>query len=180
MNFRRTSDRSQRGPTAGVSSLFPALAGIGLLVLGSGAWAQSLEQTLRQSLSGNYDAVIETTRKKVEAGVYVDGWRVLLVKSLLTVGRYAEAHTNALAGVDEFPGSMQLRLLARETALFQNDAAGANRQLSEIKHLIERRGRVDSGGDNLVAVGRALLLLGIEPRLALENCFQRAYAHWAS
>ena len=126
MYFRRTPDRSKRGSIAGVPPLFPALAGIGLLLAGCGAWAQSLDETLRQSLCGHYDAVIETTRKKVEAGAYVDGWRVLLVRSLLTVGRYAEAHTNALAGVDDFPGSMQLRLLARETALFQNDIEGAN------------------------------------------------------
>jgi len=176
MYFRRTSDRNKRGSIAGASPLFPALAGLGFFLAGCGAWAQSLEETLRQSLSGHYDAVIETTRKKVEAGAYSDGWRVLLVKSLLTVGRYAEARTNALAGVEDFPGSVQLRLLARETALFQNDAAGASRQLNEIKYLIERRGRVDQGGDNLVALGRALLLLGVEPRLALENCFQRAYA----
>ena len=101
------------------------LAGAGFLLVGFGARAQTLEQTLRQFLSGHYDAVIETARKKVEAGAYVDGWRVLLVKSLLTVGRYAEARTNALAGVDDFPGSMQLRLLARETALFQNDVGGS-------------------------------------------------------
>ena len=75
----------------------------------------------------------------------------------------------------DFPGSMQLRLLARESALFQNDPQGASRQLNEIKSLIERRGRLDQSGDNLVALGKALLMLGIEPRLALENCFQRAY-----
>src|ERR1035441_3558130 len=106
MYFRRTSDRNKRGSMAGGSPLFPALAGIGLLLVSSGAWAQTLEQTLRQSLSGRYDTVIETARKKAEAGEYIDGWRVLLVKSLLTVGRSAEAHTNALAGVNDFPGSI--------------------------------------------------------------------------
>ena len=35
---------------------------------------------------------------------------------------------------------------------------------------------MDQTAENLVALGRALLLLGIEPRLALENCFQRAAA----
>jgi tetratricopeptide (TPR) repeat protein len=176
MSLRPTSDRDERGSRAGVWPVLPALVGLGLVLAGSSAWAQTLEQTEREFLRGHYDAVIDTTRKKVDAGQYIDGWRVLLVKTLLTVGRYPEACSNALAGVEDFPGSMQLRLLARQAALFQNDTAGADRQINEIKRLIERRGRVDQGGENLVALGRALLLLGIEPRLALENCFQRAYA----
>ncbi len=175
INYGRMCVRIMPWSVARVPTVFPALAGIGFLLICCGAQAQTLEQTQEQFLSGHYDAVIETTRNKIEAGTYLDGWRVLLIKSLLTVGRYAAARSNALAGVDDFPASVQLRLLARETALFQNDVAGANHQLNEIKQLIQRRGRFDQSGDSLAALGRALLLLGVEPRLALENCFQRAY-----
>jgi len=151
----------------------------GLLVIaflsGTAGRGQTLEETQQAFISGRYETVIQTARTNLD-GAYVEAWRVLLVRSLLTLGRYAEAGTNALIGVDEFPSSMQLRLLAREAALFQNDQAGANRQLNGIRYLIERRSRVDQTGDNLVALGRALLLLDIEPRLALENCFQRAAA----
>jgi len=176
MNFWRMRDGSKHWLRAGAPSVCLGLACAALLSVCSRAQAQNLDQAQRQYLNGRYDAALETARKKLEAGEYGDGWRVLLVKSLLTLGRYAEARTNALAGVADFPGSMQLRLLAREADLFQNDTAGADRQLNEIKSLIERRGRVDQSGDNLVALGKALLLLGIEPRLALENCFQRTYA----
>ena len=151
----------------------------GLLVIaflsGTAGRGQTLEETQQAFISGRYETVIQTARTNLD-GAYVEAWRVLLVRSLLTLGRYAEAGTNALIGVDEFPSSMQLRLLAREAALFQNDQAGANRQLNGMRYLIERRSRVDQTGDNLVALGRALLLLDIEPRLALENCFQRAAA----
>jgi tetratricopeptide (TPR) repeat protein len=174
MNFWRIRAGRKRRSRAGAPAFFLALISIGLLLVCPDGRGQTLAQTQRQSLDGHYDSAIDTARKKIEAGEYGDGWRTLLVKSLLTVGRYAEARTNAWVGVEDFPGSMQLRLLARETAFFQNDAAGANRQLNEVKSLIERRGRIDQSGDNLVALGKALLLLGIEPRLALENCFQRA------
>ena len=149
-------------------------AWLALLLSGFPVLAQTLDLTQKEFASGHYESVMETARKKVAAGDYLDGWRVLLIKTLLTVGRYAEARTNALAGLDEFPGSMQIRLLARETAWFGNEPAAAARHLDEIKLLLERRGRVDQSGDNLVALGRALLLLGVEPRLALENCFQKA------
>ncbi len=155
--------------------VFLALAGFTFLGPGPGARAQSLDQAKSEFLGGHYDTVIETTHKKVADGSYTDAWRILLVQSLLTTGHYAEARSNALAGVDDFPGSLQLRLLARETELFQNNLPGANRQLNELKYLIQQRGRVEQSGENLVALGHVLLLLGVEPRLALENCFQRAY-----
>ncbi len=175
ISFQQKYDRSNFWSSARSPSVALAVAGVWLLILCAGARAQSLEETRAKFLGGQYNAVIETTKNKVGAGEYTDGWRVLLVKSLLTVGRYAEARSNAVAGVEDLPGSMQLHLLARETALFQNDLAAANREMNDIKYLIERRGRVDQNGDNLVALGKALLLLGVEPRLVLENCYRRAY-----
>jgi hypothetical protein len=96
------------------------------------------------------------------------------VKSLLTVGRYDEAYTNAADGLENYSADTALRLLARETALFKNNPAEANRRLDEIKILLEQRPPEYHDGAELVALGQALLLLGVEPRLVLENCFQRA------
>lgn len=144
-----------------------------LLWIAAHASAQSLDQTQREFLHGNYDTVIKVAQKRVDAGDYQDDWRLLLVKSLLTVGRYSEAHSNAVAGLAESSGNLQLRLLVRETDLYQNDAAAARRQLVEIKYLIESRFNAFQSDDG-VALGRALLLLGVEPRLVLDNCFRRA------
>ncbi len=151
-----------------------ALAGVAFFLSCPGIRAQTVEQSQGRFIAGEYDSVIKTSSKKLETRQFSDGWRFLLVKSLLMTGDYAAANSNALAGVDEFPGSIRMRLLARESAFFQNDPAGANRQLEEIKGLIQRREYVDQNGDNLVALGRSLLMLGVEPRLVLENCFQRA------
>ncbi len=161
--------------SAGFAKLvFLAVIGVGFFPAVPGARAQTLDQTLEKFLAGHYEDVIQIVRKRGN-GDYDDSWRVLLVKSLLTLGRYAEARTNALSGVNDFPSSMQLRLLSRETALYQNNLAAANRELNEIKSLIEQRGVFSQSSDNLVALGRALLLLGVEPKLVLENSFQRAY-----
>lgn len=149
------------------------LIGWGLLVLISRASAQSLDDARRDFLHGNYDAVIKTATKEVEAGDYSGDWRVLLVKSLLTVGRYPEAHTYALAALNDYSGSLEKRLLARDTFLYQNDPAGANEQLSEIQQMVEARFRY-LRDDEPVALGRALLLLSVEPRLVLDNCFRPA------
>jgi tetratricopeptide (TPR) repeat protein len=109
----------------------------------------------------------------VDSAPYREEWRVLLIKALLTVGRYHDAQTNALAGLAEGGAGLELRLLARQTALYESDPAGAARQLSSLKSLIEER--VGSfQREEAVPLGEALLLLGMDPKLVLENCFRRA------
>jgi tetratricopeptide (TPR) repeat protein len=149
------------------------LIGCGMFVLISNATAQSLEDAQKDFLHGKYDAVIRTATKQVDAGDYSGDWRVLLVKSLLMTGRYNEAQTNALAALNDYSSSLEKRLLARETYLYQNDPAGANRLLSEMQQLIEARFGYFRN-EEPVALGQALLLLGVEPRLVLDNCFRPA------
>ncbi|HEX3989025.1 MAG TPA: hypothetical protein VHZ30_06315, partial [Verrucomicrobiae bacterium] len=135
--------------------------------------AQSIEDARQDYLRGNFDKVIKIAEKKAEDGDYRGDWRILLVKTLLTTGRYTEARTNALAAVADYAGGVEMRLLARETLLYSGDRQGADRQLNEIKSLIERRGGSFESED-APPLGEALLLLGLEPRLVLENCFRRA------
>ncbi len=136
------------------------------------AAAQSLEDAQQQFLHGNYEDVIKTAKKQVEDGSSSD-WRILLVRSLLTVGRYGEAYTNAQNGVDDYPVRLQSFLLAREAALYQNDLRGANQRLSQAQDILEQR-RGLNGSDNLVAAGEVMLLLGVEPQVVLQNCFRPA------
>ncbi|HET7624091.1 MAG TPA: tetratricopeptide repeat protein, partial [Verrucomicrobiae bacterium] len=150
------------------------LAGFCIFFLALNAVAQSLEETQEKFRHGDYEQVVQIAKKQI-ADIGSLDWRLLLTKSLFTLGRYDEAQTNAVAAFNNYPGDIRALLLARETALFQNDVAGANRRLAEIRMFIERR-RAPSyaGGEDLVALGQALLLLGVEPRLVLENCFRRA------
>lgn len=136
--------------------------------------AQDLGEMQRQFLRGSYSEVIKAAQKELADNAYRSDWRLLLVRSLLTVGRYGEAFTNAMAGLDDYSSTIQMRLLARETAFYQNDPAGATRQLAEIGAFIQQNPPTPQDADQLVALGQALLLLGVEPRVVLENCFQQA------
>jgi tetratricopeptide (TPR) repeat protein len=148
------------------------LAGV-LAAATHAAAADSIAQTQQKFLHGDYETVISVADKEVRAGAYSDEWRVLLVKALLATGQYSQARSNALAAVDQFPDNLQLRLLAREADFYQNDAADARRQLAQVRLLIERHFG-DFQNDDATALGRTLLLLGVEPRLVLDNCFRRA------
>lgn len=137
------------------------------------AFAETLEEARQEFLQGNYDQVIKAAQKQVADGSSSD-WRILLVQSLLTVGRYGDAYKNAQDGRYDYPFRLRVFLLAREAALYQNDLRGANRRLSEAQDIIEQRRSLNSGGDNLVATGEAMLMLGVEPQIVLENCFRPA------
>jgi len=150
--------------------LLALLCGLACAVARAG---EDFDAAQQDFLKGRYDAVIATAKQKIASRDYDGDWRGLLVKSLLTVGRYGEAHTAAMAGVSDYSDALEHRLLARETFLFQNDEAGAARQLEEIKLMAQQRFRRFQS-DEPAALGRALLLLGLEPRLVLENCFRRA------
>jgi len=174
MNSAGMPGRKSYFPSTRLSAIFIRLFCCGLFYAGKNGNAQSLEETQQQFLHGHYAEVITTAQQKTDTGDYRGDWRMLLVKSLLTVGRYNEAYTNASVGLDGVPGSIAMRLLARKTALYQNKPEGASLQLAEINALLQRRPPAYQDGTDLVALGQALLLLGVEPRLVLENCFQRA------
>ncbi len=135
--------------------------------------AQTLEETREKFSRGDYEGVIMAAKKQVAEGSSSE-WRNLLIRSLFTVGRYGEAYTNAQNGLNDYPIRLRMFLLARETALYQNDLVGANQRLSEAQDFIEQRRLLNAGGEDLVAMGEAMLLLGVEPQLVLENCFRQA------
>src|SRR5262249_50863811 len=134
---------------------------------------QTLEEAQQQFLHGDYEKVVKTAQRQVAEGSSSE-WRILLIRSLFTLGRYGEAYTNAQNGLGDYPIRMRMFLLARETALFQNDLGGANPGFLEAQDYMESRRGSNRGAKNLVGAGEAMLLRGVEPQLVLENCFRPA------
>ncbi|HMP85028.1 MAG TPA: hypothetical protein PKA41_20245, partial [Verrucomicrobiota bacterium] len=135
---------------------------LSLMLVAGTAGAQSVSDVRDHMLRGNYDEAIRTAQQMADArGNQREDWRMLLIESLLAVGRYPEAYTNAALGVAERSDSIGMRLLARDAALYNNDFDAANRLLIEIRIRIEQRPPYSPNGDELVALGRALLSLGV-------------------
>jgi len=147
------------------------IAGVCFLAVFSLA-AQTLNEAQQLFLRGDYAAVIKAAQGRSNS--LSTDWHVLFVKSLMMTGQYAEARQRAKVAFEYSPMDLRVLLLARESALFANDAIEASRRVTEMRMIIERRGLAAQDGDGLVAAGEALLLLGVEPRLVLENCFRRA------
>ena len=148
---------------------------LGILLPLTGNAAQSLDAARSAFQHGRYDDALQTAQRAVQANERPrEEWRVLLIQSLLTTGRYREAFTNAQQALQAYSAGIRVHLLARETCFYQDNPPGAQQELEDIKSLIERRFRAYQSDEDLVPLGQALLLLGVEPRLVLENCFQRA------
>jgi tetratricopeptide (TPR) repeat protein len=146
--------------------------GVFLLLIGFSTAAQTLDEAQKLFRGGDYEAVIRAARERSDR--LSTDWHTLFVQSLLMVGQYEEAHARARAAFEYSPMNLRTVLLAREAALYRNELTEANRRVSEARLIIERRGLAGQDGEGLVAAGEALLLLGVEPRLVLENCFRRA------
>jgi tetratricopeptide (TPR) repeat protein len=151
----------------------PFRLSLGILFLSFNvATGQTLDEAQQLFRKGDYEAVIKAAQARSNS--LSTDWHLLYVKSLLTTGNYDEAHARARAAFEYAPMDLRTILLARETAFFQNDVTGANRRLTELQLIIERRGPSARDGEGMVAFGEALLLLGVEPQVILENCFRRA------
>ena len=151
----------------------------GLILLGCGYLSVTLIGAelgeLQKMLAvGQYARAIEIAEQGVSAGTGEEEWPLVLGQTLLTVGRYTNAQQVMTAALEQFPFSLRLRLLAREVAQFNNRPTQAEELLEEVGQLVNRRPWAYRDAPNLVALGRAALLLGSDPKKVLENTFDRA------
>ena len=137
--------------------------------------AEDWETVQQQFYAGQYQQCIEGVRAAIKDGTDSYRWPVLLVQSLLATGQYDQAYEEASSFVnDTFPLSMPLLMVAHEAYQDTNHGPQAHMLLERIYRMAAVR-RIDYlDAQELVAVGRAVLLLGGEPRIILEEFYNRA------
>ncbi|HXJ56247.1 MAG TPA: tetratricopeptide repeat protein [Verrucomicrobiae bacterium] len=136
--------------------------------------AADLDDARPLFIKGQYAECIHACEAAIAEREPSEEWRLLLAKSMMALGRYTNAYTVISTNLERFPWSVRLRLLGREVYLQNgqvNEAAGL---LAEINTLAGYRMWAYQDTANLVAVGRAALLLGMDPRRVLEQFFDVA------
>lgn len=123
---------------------------------------------------GQYEKVLEETFIGREDQPWNERWWQIEARTLLTTGRYQDAYELLSEAVSVRYSSIRLRLMIREAALYANDINMAESVLGDIDNIIRRGGRFSYDPESLVAIGDAAILLGIEPRIVLENFYKRA------
>ncbi|HXT39379.1 MAG TPA: tetratricopeptide repeat protein [Candidatus Angelobacter sp.] len=146
----------------------------GCLLLGlPSARGADLEDCRKWFITGNYSECIRVAEEAAPKE-RDEEWQILLMESLLATGRYPEAEAALTNALPRYRSEIRLRLVGC-------DVFNANGKPDEARRLLDEIN--DRGGSsrwmyrdpaNLVALGKAALLLGAEPKLVLENFFDQA------
>ncbi len=136
--------------------------------------AQEFEAAQKNFVSGNYEACLRSCEKADPEGYRREEWQILHAQTLLMVGRYPEAElvvSNALA---RSVNSLRLRVLGYDTANASGSTWRARRRLQEINELLNSRPWAYRDPVDMVALGRAALLMGMDARAVLERFYGTA------
>ncbi|MCA9076977.1 MAG: tetratricopeptide repeat protein [Planctomycetaceae bacterium] len=136
--------------------------------------AADLAKAQRLFETGQYEAALEEATAALEGNISYDHWYVLKAEIELTLGRWQDARATIETGLEKHKHSIRLRWLGREAFRHTNDTESARRMQEEIIQLAERTPWRYSDAENLVTLGKAALLLGIDPKDVLEAFFERA------
>ncbi|MEZ6051902.1 MAG: tetratricopeptide repeat protein [Planctomycetaceae bacterium] len=136
--------------------------------------AADLAKAQRLAESGQYEEALQEAATALEGNIYYDRWHVLKAEMELMLGRWSEARATIEAGLSKHKNSIRLRWLGREAFRRTNDPEAADRMQAEILKEAEAAPWRYSDADNLVVLGNAALVLGVDPKDVLESLFERA------
>ena len=136
--------------------------------------AVDIDETQALFLKGSYVECIKACDQAISDDESSDEWRVLLARSLLELGRYTNAYSVVTTNLEAFPWSVKLRLLGQEVCRRNGQLDEAAQMLRQIDNLAANRLWAYQDAPNLTAIGHAALLMGIDPKRALEFFFDRA------
>jgi tetratricopeptide (TPR) repeat protein len=136
--------------------------------------AADIDVPRKQFKAGQYSQCLEYTRKAIEDGAYAADWRILMIESLMAMGKYPEAVADMGTALGDYRWSIRLLKLGHKVYKHNGQADRAAEMLTRIFRIGTGRDVRFVNADDLVALGESLILLGGEPRLVLDEFFNRA------
>lgn len=156
-------------------SQWPNIILFRLLTLGiftlSGAAAE-LKEAQSKFLSGDYAEAIRLAQKESNDGE--EDWPLLWCEALWVTGQYDQAQNVVSNALKRFSSSIRLRLAGHKIYRESGNEEKSRQLLEEINELGGSRRWAYRDTANLVALGKAALRLGADPRLVLDNFFEPA------
>ncbi|MBN2590937.1 MAG: tetratricopeptide repeat protein [Sedimentisphaerales bacterium] len=146
-----------------------------LIILSSGSvlFGANTETVLKSYLSGQYEKCVRLI-KDDNPGIVREEKGILLVKSLMALGKYEQAALELdIARLSE-PFSLRLLMLGYKVNLYTGNTTKSNEMLSIIYRDATTFKISDWSPSDLVALGEALLIQGSEPKIVLGELYNRA------
>jgi tetratricopeptide (TPR) repeat protein len=136
--------------------------------------AADLATARKEFISGNYSRCATLCEEAIKSFEYEEEWRTLLVKTFMAVGKYEQAGGVISNALDRYSWSIPIRVLAHDVLPFAGATNRAAEVLQEAETLIARSDNRTRDAATMVAIGKAILLLGADPRKVLDNIFEPA------
>jgi tetratricopeptide (TPR) repeat protein len=140
----------------------------------AGSTASDAEACRAQLRTGQYEKCLETAQKAIKDGAYSIQWRLAEIESLMALGRYKEAVERTDAALRDSRTDLRLLDLAQSVYQQTGRAEQTKQMLAMMYRIANYRRSEYLSGAEVIALGRALLLLGAEPRVVLENFYNVA------
>ncbi|MBU6398735.1 MAG: tetratricopeptide repeat protein [Verrucomicrobia bacterium] len=147
---------------------------VGLLSGSVGTRGADLAEGERLLQHGDYAGCIRQAQAAIRASEWDETWPLLLAKAQLAVGQYAEAQTTVTNALRRFDNNVPLLLVAYDVLTANGQTNRARDVLDSLSELAGTRARYVRDAPGLVALGKAALLLGADPKLVLENFLDQA------
>ena len=144
------------------------------------ARADALDDATTKLRTGDYDGACTIASQAIKDTYPTEALVRVEVESLITVGRYDDAHTALVQALQSQPNSIRLRLLYRTVCLYLGNSDEADHTLTEIDGLLAnlatRRQYQQTPLDpaTLADAGEAALLLKMDPKTIIERFFDPA------
>ncbi len=138
------------------------------------AQTADFEKAHEQFKTGRYSECIESTRKAIVNGASEQQWPILMVESLMELGRYEEAAKEIDMALLRHPFSIHLLQLGHSANLYNGRDRVSSEMLRRIYRAANRRALEYWDTPDVVALGEALLTLGAEPKIVLDEFYTRS------
>lgn len=147
---------------------------LGMLAVSPVMRAAEPEEVQADFLAGKHADAIKAAQAGLSDAPANGEWSLLLVQSLLAVGRYGEADAAIREALGRDAQSIRLRWLAREVAFANGRPEEAKERLDEIQRLVKSRMWMYGSPAELVVLARVFLELGADPKDVLEKILGQA------
>ena len=131
--------------------------------------AVSLDEARQLVARGDYPGAIAAAEQAMRENAPDADWPLLRAEALAEVGRYQEGRDILTQAMARFPVSLQLRLASYAAERNVGGIDEAKKQLAEVNRLGETRPWAYRSPDDQVALARAALLAGKDPKLVLDQ-----------
>ena len=129
---------------------------------------------------GSYEECLKATAESIEVRLYGEDWPLMKAAAEFQLGKYREADSTLDAGIERYSWSVRLRVQSCEINRILGDREKSQRLLNEINQLVAGAPWRYTDADDLVALGKAAILLGADPKDVLEGFFERAMKNYKS